>query len=290
MLYFIVNELSGKGKGKEVAEKLKAILKEKKIEYKMYITEHYAHAIELAKELSKKLDCSGLVAVGGDGTFNEVLNGMDTNVPLGLISSGSGNDFMRSFAPETTAEEQLDIILAGKVRCIDFIEVNDKRSLNVAGTGFDVDILLREKKFRKILSGSLSYFASLIVTLFCMKFRNFKITVDDNTQIETPCLLMAIANGKYFGGGLPVSVSSRVDDGILDLVFVKKMPRINIPGMLVKFLKGRISEVTKYVSTYQCKKVECEVSPTVAIQLDGELHDMPHFVCMIHSNELKVFA
>ncbi len=290
MLYFIVNELSGKGRGKEVADKLRKILKEKKIEYKMYITERYAHAIELAKELSAKNDCSGLVAVGGDGTFNEVLNGMDTGVPLGLISAGSGNDFMRAFAPEKTVEDQLDAVINGNTKCIDFIEVNDKRSLNVAGTGFDVDILLREKKFRKFLSGSLSYFASLIVTIFCMKFRNFKITVDDDKQTETSCLLMAIANGKYFGGGLPVSPVSEVDDNVLDLVLIKKMPRTNIPVMLVKFLKGRLSEVTKYVETYRCKKVECEVTPKVDIQLDGELYDMQHFVCRIHSNELKVFA
>lgn len=288
MLYFIVNELSGKGAGKIAAERIRERLGN--TEYVMARTEYHAHAIELARDFSSKADCTGVVAVGGDGTFSEVLNGLDLRMPMGVISAGSGNDFMRTFFPGSNIDSQLDTVLKGETKKIDFLEINGKRSLNVAGTGFDVDILLREKKFHKFLRGSLSYFAALITTLFTMKFRTFDITIDESTRIKQECLLLTAANGRYFGGGLPVSLESSIDDGTIDLVLIKRMPRIKVPGMLIKFLKGKIGEVTKYVDIYHCTQIECSVLPKVDIQLDGELFDIPHFVCRLKEKALNIFV
>lgn len=290
MLYFIVNALSGKGKGKETAQKIKAVLSEKKIAFRMVFTNAKEHAVELAREISKKDDCNGIIAVGGDGTFSEVLNGIDTRVPLGLISSGSGNDFMRTFAPRKSLEEQLQPILENKTRKIDYIEVNGKRSLNVAGTGFDVDILIREEKIRKILKGSLSYYTALVMTLFTIKFRNFKITIDDETELDEPCLIMAMANGRYFGGGMPISLDSSLDDGFMDLTVVKKVPFYVIPSLLIRFMKGTLKEAKKYVNVYKCTKIKGEVKPQVKINLDGELFDMPEFTAVLKKGELTVFG
>lgn len=222
MIYFIVNRLSGKGKGAVVAERIRFYLQEKKIAYKMVTTEYKAHAVELAAQLCRKKDCSALVAVGGDGTFSEVLNGMDTRIPLGLIPSGTGNDFIRSVPAGKMLEEQLDAVIQNRISPVDFIQVNDRRSINIAGTGFDVDILLRQEKLRRYLKGSRSYFAALIVTVFTMKFRQFRVRIDDSEMIDTAGLLLCAANGKYFGGGLPISLDSCPDDGVLELVLVKK--------------------------------------------------------------------
>ena len=289
MLYFVVNELSGKGKGKETAQKIRTILEEKQIPYDMRVTEYKAHAVKLAEELSRQPDCTGLIAVGGDGTFNEVLNGMDLAVPLGLISSGSGNDFMRVLAPDKTPEEQLAPILAGQTRTIDYLTVNDKRSLNVAGTGFDVDILIRQEKFKKVLSGSFSYFASLLVTLLSLKFRRFTLNIDGK-ELSEDGVLLAMSNGRYFGGGLPVSPESQINDGVMDVLLIKKLPWYKIPGVLGKFLKGRISEAADYALIYHGVRVTGSVSPAVAIQLDGELFEMPAFACELHPAGLTVFA
>lgn len=290
MLYFIVNALSGKGKGKETAQKIKSILLDKKIEFQMLFTKAKEHAISLAKELSNKDDCQGIIAVGGDGTFSEVLNGIDTNIPLGLVSSGSGNDFMRTFAPKKSIEEQLQPILENKTRKIDYIQVNDRRSLNVAGTGFDVDILIREEKLRKFLKGSFSYYTALIMTLFTMKFRNFKLTVDDKIEINEPCLIMSMANGRYFGGGMPISLDSSLDDGFMDLTIVKKVPFYVVPGLLMRFMKGTLKDDKKYVDVYHCTKIKGEVNPQVKINLDGELFDMPEFTAVLKKGELSVFG
>lgn len=290
MLYFIVNALSGKGKGNETAQKIKDILSAKKVQFQMVFTKAKEHATALARELSKKADCSGIVAVGGDGTFSEVLNGVDTNVPLGFVSSGSGNDFMRTFRPSASLEELLEPIISNRTQKIDFLEINGKRSLNVAGTGFDVDVLLTEAKTHKFLSGSLSYYTALLITLFNLKFRRFNITVDNSIKIDENCLLISMANGRYFGGGMPISIGSELNDGLMELVIIRKLPFYSVPGMLIKFMKGKLQEVTKYVDVYHCTRVEGSVTPNVKFNLDGELIDMPEFTAVLHRSELTVFG
>ncbi len=290
MLYFIVNALSGKGKGMETAQKIKNILNEKKVEFQMIFTKAKAHAVSLAREFSNKEDCSGIVAVGGDGTFSEVLNGIDIRVPLGFVSSGSGNDFMRTFAKDRSLESQLQPIIENKTRKIDYIQIDDKRSLNVAGTGFDVDVLLNEQKTHKFLSGSLSYYTALIITLFTLKFRKFNLTVDDETKIDEECLLISMANGRFFGGGMPISPDSKLDDGVMDLVIVRKLPFYAVPGLLIKFMNGKLQEAKKYVDVYHCSKVEGAITPAFILNLDGELYDMAKFSAVLQKGGLTVFG
>lgn len=289
MLYFIVNKLSGKGKGADVAQKIQQHLNDLKIAYKMEFTLRKEHAVELAKEFSQKKDCTGIVAVGGDGTFSEVLNGIDTKIPMGFISSGSGNDFFRTFAPEKTVEQQIDAIIQGNTKKIDYIQINEERSLNVAGTGFDVDILLLERKLRKFLSGSFCYYAALIITIFTLKFRKFKMKIDDKTEVNESCLIMSMANGKYFGGGMPISLDSSLEDGLMELVYIKKLPLYYIPKILIKFMQGRLQEETKYVKIHHCTSVECTVTPEVQMQTDGEIHFMPTFKATLIKGGLTVF-
>ena len=289
MLYFIVNALSGKGKGKEAAAKIKALLNEKKVSFAMAFTEAKEHAVKLAREFSQKPDCEGVVAVGGDGTFSEVVNGVSLDVPVGFISSGSGNDFMRSFKAGVSIESQLEPILEGKTRKIDFIEVNDRRCLNVCGTGFDVDILNCEKRVRKVVGGSLGYYVALLITVFRLKNRQFDMLVDGE-KVSEESVIISIANGKFFGGGMPVSLASEIDDGIMQLQIVKRLPFYRIPDVLLRFLKGTVTKAKKYVDVYNCKEIECRVTPEVEINLDGELHKMPVFKARINHGGLKVFG
>jgi YegS/Rv2252/BmrU family lipid kinase len=290
MLYFIVNKLSGKGKGAETAQKIIERLNALGVQFKMECTLEKEHATILAQEFSKKEDCAGIIAVGGDGTFSEVLNGIDTSIPVGFISSGSGNDFFRTFASESSFDDQLDAVLGGKTRQIDYIQIDKERCLNVAGTGFDVDILLLERKLRKFLSGSFCYYAALIITLFTLQFRKFTMKIDNKIQIDEDCLIMSIANGKYFGGGMPISLESSLDDGLMELVLVKKLPFYHIPGVLIKFMKGRLKEDKRYVDVYHCTSVECSVKPEVNMQTDGEIHFMPSFKAELVKGGLKVFV
>lgn len=287
MLYLIANRRAGEENG--IAAAVGSCLSEAGIPYTLGVSAYAGHATELAREYSAAPDCTGVVAIGGDGTFNEVLDGLDLRVPLGLVPAGSGNDFLRLMPEKKTLEDHLAPIIAGTTRSIDFLTVNDRRCLNVAGTGFDVDILLRRAKWKKRLPGPLSYWAALLVTVFHLKFRHVSISVDGSAAAETEMALLDLANGRFYGGGMPASPGSEIDDGLLDLLLIRRVPFFRVPDILFCFLTARLKE-GKYVVRRACETVSFTIDPPVPLQVDGELIDAPTVVCRVHKGELRLFA
>ena len=164
MIHFIINPKAKRGKIAKKVKILEKLLHEKKIEYAFHYTTAKGVATDLAREFSKEPD-SIVVAVGGDGTVNEVLNGLNTeNAKFGIIPSGTGNDFITCAQIPTDVEKALDLVLNGETKPTDYMICDGVRGLNVIGTGIDVDILNRCRK-SKILRGKLQYVASLIVSL-----------------------------------------------------------------------------------------------------------------------------
>ena len=143
MINIIANPNSGLGRGKKNIEKISRYCIKNGIEHAFHFTERPGHATEITAELTKK---GGEIAVmGGDGSFHEVLNGIVDlkNTTLGFIPSGRGNDFARSANLSLDPIKAFEAIVRGKTKQIDFIKVGEKRCLNVAGTGLDIDVLER---------------------------------------------------------------------------------------------------------------------------------------------------
>lgn len=289
MLYIIVNPLSGGGRGERTAARLHELLAQAHKQYVMFETSEPGHATELAREISKKRDCEGIVAVGGDGTFYEVLNGIDTSVPLGLIPCGTGNDFAAAAGIPLSVDAALNEILHGEPMPYDYINVNSKRCLNVTGTGMDVIVLMRVNKLRKYIKSKANYYIALLWTLLTFPKYKATITIDDSIKIEDNLFIGAAANGKYIGGGMPVSAESVVNDGVMEAVVVKHLPKRAMPKVLVNFLKGKLAEQTKYVTVYQCKKMEMNISPELPVNIDGELvSDLPVKIELVPGG-IKIF-
>lgn len=290
MIYFIVNPLAGGGKGAEARKILDEALSAYEGKYEIYETEYPKHAIELAKELSQKDDCEGLVALGGDGTFSEVLNGLDTSKPLGLIPCGTGNDFAEGAEISHDIKKGVEAVFGGKTAPIDYIKVGDKRCLNITGTGFDVDILAREAKYRKKWKSKLTYYAALFVSILSIKFRKVHLVIDDKIKIDTDMLIMVAANGKFFGGGMPMVPSAITNDGFMDVLLVRKVSWYVIPKLLLSFLNGKIEQQTKHIEMYHCKKVECSVDDSNNIEMDGEVSSSLPATIEICAGELRLFC
>ena len=290
MIYFIINTLAGGGKGAEAKNLLEKALLKYQGQYEVYETKYPKHAIKLAEQLSAKLDCEGRVAMGGDGTFSEVLNGIDTSVPLGLIPCGTGNDFAHGAEIKADIIEGLEAVFGGKTAAIDYIKVGDKRCLNITGTGFDVDILAREAKYRKKWKSKLTYYAALFVSILSIKFRKIHLKIDDTIKIDTDMLIMVAANGKFFGGGMPMVPSAVTNDGFMDVLLVHRVPWYAIPKLLLCFLNGKIEEQKKYVDIFHCKKVECSVEDSFDIEIDGEVSQSLPAIIEICTDELKLFV
>ena len=222
MLHIIANPLSGGGKGKETAVLIENELNRRKILHILEYTQYRGHALELARRAALS-DAEAIVALGGDGTFFEVLNGMaGIDKPLGLISAGRGNDFIRSAAISPEPIKALETILSGNTRRIDCININGTRCLNVAGTGLDVDILMRANKYKARLKGGFSYYLALIVSLMVFPFRRFAFIPDDGEKRVEEGLMVSLANGRSCGGGLKVAPEAALDDQYIDFVIIKK--------------------------------------------------------------------
>ena len=289
MLHIIANPLSGGGKGKETAVLIENELNRRKILHILEYTQYRGHALELARRAALS-DAEAIVALGGDGTFFEVLNGMaGIDKPLGLISAGRGNDFIRSAAISPEPIKALETILSGNTRRIDCININGTRCLNVAGTGLDVDILMRANKYKARLKGGFSYYLALTVSLMVFPFRRFAFIPDDGEKRVEEGLMVSLANGRSCGGGLKVAPEAALDDQYIDFVIIKKCSRIKLPFLFIRFLKGRLLEL-KNVELHRCKKIQLSVEPALPVNVDGELLDALPLEAQIIPQAITIFT
>lgn len=286
MLHFIVNPKANRGRITKKVTSLEKLLHEKQVEYAIHYTTAKGVATELARQFSSEPN-STIVAVGGDGTVNEVLNGLNVeNAKFGIIPSGTGNDFITAAGIPTDVEKALDLILNGEAKPTDFMVCDGVRGMNIIGTGIDVDILKRCKK-SKILKGKLQYLVSLIISL--IKFKFYKFNIEKNgEQVATEGLIVAVGNGSQFGGGIKMCPKAIIDDGILDFVIAGKLKKSRIPGAFIKLMQGKILE-QDFTSFKQRERVKITFDKPVTIQIDGELYDGIDFDVSVVKGGISVF-
>lgn len=286
MLDLIVNRNAKKGKGKRMLEEVVARLDARGAQYRVFFPEQRGEIATIASRLSREKD-QVLVAMGGDGTLNEVLCGIDdpANAVLGVIPTGTGNDFAAAAGiPEGAAA--VDLLLDGEPVYTDYLECGDgKRSMNIAGLGIDVDILKRCEKKHGTSRGK--YFRSLLAALCRYRPLHMEVTADGETK-PYDALIAAACNGDRFGGGIPICPPARIDDGKLDLVVVDCPRRALIPFELIRLMKGKILQ-RPIAHHLLCDEVRIVPDSCDFIQLDGELVAADKLCARVVSGKLKLY-
>lgn len=287
MYHIIVNPQGGKGKSLKALTTVEEIFKNNNAQYVVHKTEYAGHATEIARELSKIPD-TNIVVMGGDGSFHEVLCGIDNfdNVTLGLVACGSGNDFIKKSGHSTNVKEAVQTILNGKVGFVDYMELGKYRCLNVGGGGMDVDVLLKYANC-KTLKGKAAYYYSLFYTLLHTRFHHLRITADGVTN-DTSVFMIGVGNGGFIGGGIPICPNAIVDDGLLNVGYVSEMKKSKIIFRLFKFLKGK-HVGTDWGGEYTAKKVTIEALDDSRFELDGEIIEDTKLDIEVVHNKLKMF-
>lgn len=287
MYDILVNKNSGTGKGARTLKKVEKILRANNIEYTVHPTEYKGHATAIVSELNAR-ENTNLIVMGGDGSFNEAINGIinfDT-ITLGFVPCGTGNDYVKTAGISMNIAKSIGVIINGKVGYTDFIQVGDKRAINCVGSGMDVDILVKYATMKKF-GGKIKYYLSLLYTVTHLRFHKLKITFDGKEVIDDT-FLTAVANGKFIGGGMPVSPHSDVNDGKLNLMIAHKIKMSRVFWAMMLFLQGKHINAD-FVEYYPVDKVRIEVLDDSMVQLDGEVYDQKEMDCSVVSNTLKVF-
>lgn len=268
---FIVNPAAGKGKAREIIPKIEKVCKERNINYDVKYTTKPYEATKIAGS-GVENGYERIIAVGGDGTLNEVVNGIaESKVALGVIPAGSGNDFIKSINSSKNIDDIIHDSILGEVRSIDLAKCNDRYFINVGSIGFDAEVAARAKITKKLLTGLLAYLSATISTLFTFKGMNVKVEIDGQL-IEKKALLVAVANAKYYGGGILPAPKADIEDGFLDICFVEHVPKLKILYLLPKYIKGQHENI-KEVSFFKSKNVKFTSNHRISINVDGEIFE-----------------
>lgn len=291
MLYFIANETARTGKGTAVWRQVQLELRAKKIPYKVYTTEYKEHATELAKMISEKDEkdiC--IVVVGGDGTLNEVINGITDfeKVRVSLIPAGSGNDFARNLGIKKSPQERLARILECVEKgpdCCDRIDLGQAQWSESAKTrkyaissGVGMDALVCKKNavskikvvMNKLGLGKISYLIVTVQSLFTMEKADIAVKADGSNTINFKKTIFAAAmNAKAEGGGVPMAPKASVQDGMLSMCFVYKFSKL---GALIflPFLATGTHEHLRGCKVFDCNKIDIRIKKPMALHTDGE--------------------
>lgn len=288
MLYMIVNPIAGGGRALKVAAALEEALRGRGVSWRRADTMRAGHAVQLAREAAER-GVEGIVSVGGDGTNYEIVNGVgETGVPLYFASCGTGNDFRKALGLAADPVDAFVSQLDGEAGGVDLFKVNGGYCLNVSGIGFDALVLEQTARFKWLGRGLLPYLAAVFAAIH--RYRPLPLRVElDGEALEREVTIMAVANGNYLGGGMKVAPNARPDDGLLDVVIVRAVPRWQIPILLPSFVAGSFVRLP-IVSVRRCRRVRVEPvgAAAVTLDLDGELLDVPSVTYQILPGALRV--
>lgn len=246
----IVNPIAGRGAAKKILPEIEALLKSMDLNYDVVLTEYRGHGIKLAEEAGSN-GYRTVVAVGGDGTVNEVINGLMQAANAGKLTSdlavlpvGRGNDFSFGMGIPHDLDAACRLLTANKTKPIDigFVRGGDypqgRYFGNGVGIGFDTIVGFEAARLPSFISGIPAYLIAAVKTIFLF-FRAPLLHLEiDEGVIEQPCLLVSLMNGKRMGGSFMFAPESECDDGLLNLCIAHQVTRTQVLGLFPKVMSG----------------------------------------------------
>ncbi|MDY0257772.1 diacylglycerol kinase family lipid kinase [Gudongella oleilytica] len=253
-------------------DQIKATMDEHGLMYKMVTTTRPGEATTIVED---NPDCDICVAVGGDGTVNEVARGILSRGKgiLAIIPGGTGNDLGKSLAIEENLDEALKKLIQCKTMEIDLGKAKDKFFFNISSLGFDSEVVRHTDKIKRFVKGKAAYILGVITALIVYRSRRVVFEVDGK-HIERKATLVAVGNGRYYGGGMMILPMAKVDDGLLDVCVVKDISNLRILTLFPTIFKGDHVKYDKYVEFHTAKKIIVRAEGSYLLNIDGELFEI----------------
>ncbi|MFA5103993.1 MAG: diacylglycerol kinase family protein [Candidatus Margulisiibacteriota bacterium] len=283
--FFVINPASAGGKTKKLWPHIKALAEKENTEFGFYLTSYRMEASRITSRAIKE-GYKRIIAVGGDGTLNEVLNGFwDGNrkiapdTCLGYFPSGTGEDFSRTLGIEKLSiETQTERLLKAPGTYIDIGEAHfqkgdgsttSRKFINESSVGFGANVTELVNRSNKIFGGKTSFFTGVLRSLCFLKNHSVRIKADGKDFFEGKTLITAVTNGKYFGGSMMISPKAMIDDGFFDVVIAREMNRKEILRDIGSIYSGNHLSNPKVLSI-RCKTLSVQSGEKVFLEMDGE--------------------
>lgn len=266
-ILFIVNPLAGVGHKETFPLQVDKVIDKQLFDSEIVYTEKPDHATQLSREaLLNQVDI--VVAVGGDGTINEVARSLiGTGTILGLVPAGSGNGLARHLGIPLHAGRALRVINAAKTMKIDTGIINKRPFVSIAGIGFDA--LVAKKFAEDPHRGFITYFR-IVASLFQhYKPKKYKISIEGEKPLTKRALFVSLANSNQFGYNTTIAPNAKLNDGLIDVCIVEKPAIFELP-LIVNLLLLKMIHLSKHVHIYKAAKVQVKQKKKRCINLDGE--------------------
>lgn len=295
---FIANPMAGAKSGyAKYKDRLETVCKKIGAEYKFILASKDSDLTEFARAEGLAGDAVRIIVLGGDGALCLAANGIIgmSNVELGCIPCGSGNDYVRTFGG---VQGFLDVenYLVAPSNYVDAIKTGHLTSINLCSMGLDAiicDRTNRMKRTKKIM-GSGTYTLSVLISMLGKVYNSLKITIDDEYKYEGDFIFSLAASGQYYGGGYRGAPLADPSDGLLDFVMVRRVSKLRMLTLIGDYKSGKYINSKKFkdiLITHRGKKMKIECNRPAVVNIDGEcqkltevtLEVIPQAIRFIHS-------
>lgn len=298
----IVNPKAGSGRGLKDWPVISNQMNRSGLDFTCVFTEHKYHAVEL----TVKAITDGyrkIVAIGGDGTVNEVVNGIfiqqqvpTTGISLAVIPAGTGNDWMRMFGiPKTYSDAVQSLVVehtilqdVGLITYYETMIQHRRYMANASGMGFDAMV---NRRFNRLKDegrwGKRLYIMSTLKELIRYRSKHFKVIIDGKVFYDDAVFSATVGVGKYNGGGMIPMPNAVIDDGLFDITVIKRVNMFSVLRHFRKLYNGKLYNYSKVLSA-QGKRITIETRPESPIEIDGEAMGYSPFTFELVPKSIKV--
>ena len=271
---FIINPAAGsRDRTEDYTRQIREVCEKKNLSYRIAVSEAPGDCCRIAREAAQSGEEYRIYSCGGDGTLNEVVNGAAGygNVAVTMFAAGSGNDFAKMFN-ETEPFRDLERLLDCEEATFDLIRCNDDFSLNICSVGLDARIGTDVSNYKRLplLHGFQAYVASTLVNVIRGIHEHYVVEVNGE-RIDGNQTLICACNGRYYGGGFNPVPEAEPDDGLLEVLVVKKVSRLQVAAVIGKYKNGQYNELPHLIRHIRTKSLKIICDKETPVNLDGEL-------------------
>ena len=289
---FIINPAAGsKDRTAYYSERIRESCGKRGLSYRIEISQCPGDCTRIAREAAESGEEYRIYACGGDGTLNEVAAGAAgySNVAVSVFSGGSGNDFVKLFN-DPRAFFDLERLLDAEEVDFDLIRCNEDIALNICSVGLDARIGTDVARYKRLplLHGFRAYAVSTVVNVVRGISEHYTVQLNGET-VDDQFTFVCVCNGRFYGGGFNPVPEADPTDGLLDVLLVKKVTRLQVPAIIGKYKNGRYKELPHLVKHYKAKEVRILCDKSTAINLDGELRNSQEVRMAVADQTLRFF-